>query len=53
MLQQPIYCIFELKISTGMRAMRIKTKHIHPSAADLLNIRVGNLDWDESHEKKN
>ena len=32
--------------------MRKKTKHIHASAADLLNIRVGNLDWDDSHEKK-
>ena len=22
-----------------------KTKHIHASAADLLRIRIGNLDW--------
>ena len=22
-----------------------ETKHIHASAADLLHIRVGNLDW--------
>ena len=28
-----------------------ETKHIHASAADLLHIRIGNLDWNESHEK--
>ena len=27
-----------------MRAMKKKTKHIHASAADLLHIRIGNLD---------
>ena len=29
-----------------------ETKHIHASAADLLHIRKGNLDWNESHEKE-
>ena len=29
-----------------------ETKHIHASAADLLHIRLGNLDWNESHEKE-
>ena len=28
-----------------MRATRKKTKHIHASAADLLQIRIRNLDW--------
>ena len=32
-------------MSTGMRATRKKTKHIHASAADLLHTRPGNLDW--------
>ena len=27
-----------------------ETKHIHASAADLLHIRIGNLDWNEAHE---
>ena len=29
-----------------------ETKHIHASAAVLLHIRIGNLDWNESHEKE-
>ena len=29
-----------------------ETKHIHASAANLLHIRIGNLDWDEIHEKE-
>ena len=28
-----------------------ETKHIHASADNLLDIRIGNLDWNESHEK--
>ena len=27
-------------------------KNTHASATDLLNIRIGNLDWNESHEKE-
>ena len=27
-------------------------KHIHASAVNLLHIRIGNLDWNESHEKE-
>ena len=34
-----------------MRAMR-ETIHIHASAADLLHIRKGNLDWNESHDEE-
>ena len=26
-----------------------ETKNIHTSAADLLRIRIGNLDWNERH----
>ena len=44
-LKLPLCYILEYGISTGMRAMRKKTKHIHASAADLLHIRIGNLDW--------
>ena len=29
-----------------------ETKHINVSAVDLLHIRIGNLDWTESHEKE-
>ena len=29
-----------------------ETKHIYVSAVDLLHIRIGNLDWTESHEKE-
>ena len=30
-----------------------ETKHIHTSAANLLlHFRIGNLDWNESHEKE-
>ena len=31
-----------------------ETKHVHDSASDaiLLHIRIGNLDWNESHEKE-
>ena len=29
-----------------------ETKHIQASAAVLLHIRTGNLDWNESHEKE-
>ena len=29
-----------------------ETKHMHASAAVLLHIRTGNLDWNESHEKE-
>ena len=29
-----------------------ETKHTHASAADLLHIRIGTLDWNESYEKK-
>ena len=29
-----------------------ETKNIHTSAADLLRIRIGNLEWNESHEKE-
>ena len=46
-----------------MRAMRKKlnineshekkTKHIHASAADLLHIRIGNLDWCKCGHCKN
>ena len=27
-----------------------ETKNIHTSAVDLLGIRIGNLDWNESHD---
>ena len=30
-----------------------KTKHTHASAANLLHIRIANLDWNESHEEEN
>ena len=30
----------------------LETKHMHASAAVLLHIRIGNPDWNESHEKK-
>ena len=36
-----------------MRAMREKTKYIHASAADLLHIRKGNLDWCKCGHCKN
>ena len=29
-----------------------ETKHTHASAADLLHIRIGSLDWNESYEKE-
>ena len=29
-----------------------KTKHTHASAVNLLDIRMGNLDWNESHVKE-
>ena len=29
-----------------------ETKHTHASAADLLHIRIGNLNWNESYEKE-
>ena len=29
-----------------------ETKNIHTSAADLFPIRIGNLDWNESHKKE-
>ena len=29
-----------------------ETKHIYVSDVDLLHIRIGNLDWIDSHEKK-
>ena len=29
-----------------------ETKHIHASTADLLHIRIGKLDWNESYEKE-
>ena len=29
-----------------------ETKHFHASAANLLHVRIGNLDWNESHEKE-
>ena len=29
-----------------------ETKHTHASAADLLQIRIGNLNWNESYEKE-
>ena len=29
-----------------------EAKHIHASAAVLLHIRIGNLDWNKSHEKE-
>ena len=32
--------------------MEKKAKHIHASAVALLHIRIGNLDWNESHKKK-
>ena len=28
-------------------------KHTHSAAADLLRIRIGSLDWNESYEKEN
>ena len=33
-------------------AVTSETKHIHASAADLLHVRTGNLDWNESHGKE-
>ena len=30
-----------------------KTKHIHASGADLLHIRIGNLDWCKCRHCKN
>ena len=29
-----------------------ETKHIHASAADLLHIKIRNIDWNESYEKE-
>ena len=29
-----------------------ETKHTHASAADLLHIIIGSLDWNESYEKE-
>ena len=29
-----------------------ETKHTHASAADLLHIRIENLNWNESYEKE-
>ena len=46
------YYILELEILTGMKAMREKL-NIHVSAADLLHIRIGNLDWCECGHRKN
>ena len=53
MLQLPFYYILEQEISTGMRAMRKKTKQTHASAADLLHIRIENLDWCKCGHWKN
>ena len=36
-----------------MRVMRKKTKPIHASAANLLHIRIGNLDWCKCGRCKN
>ena len=36
-----------------MRAIRKKTEHIHASDADLLHIRIGNLDWCKCGHCKN
>ena len=38
-----------------MRAMRkkLETKHTHASPADLLHIRIGNLDWCKCEHFKN
>ena len=36
-----------------MRAMRKKTKHVHASAADLLHIRIGYIDWCKCRHCKN
>ena len=47
MLQLPIYYMSKYEISIGR-----ETKHIHASAANLLHIRIGNLDWNKSHEKE-
>ena len=52
-LQLPFYYILEYEISTGMRAMRKKTNHIHASAANLLHIRIGNLGWCKCRRCKN
>ena len=35
----------EQKKTHGNESHEKKTKHIHASAADLLHIRIGNLDW--------
>ena len=29
-----------------------ESKHIYASAAVLIHVRIGNLDWNESHEKE-
>ena len=29
-----------------------ETKHTHPLAVNLLDITIGNLDWNESHKKE-
>ena len=36
------------KVSTETQKLNV----IHASAGDLLHIRIGNLEWNESHEKE-
>ena len=36
--------------STSPQVATFETKNIHTSAVDLLRIRIGNLDWNKSHD---
>ena len=41
------------KKTCGNESYEKETKHIHLSAADLLHIRIGNLDWCKCRHCKN
>ena len=43
----------EKKKTCGNESYEKETKHIHAVAADLLHIRIGNLDWCKCRHCKN
>ena len=42
---QPFQFASEQKKKCGNESHKKEAKHIHTSAADLLHIRIGNIDW--------
>ena len=50
---QPFQFAPEQKKMCGNESHQNKTNHIHSSAADLLHIRIGKLDWRKCWDCKN